>query len=55
MNEKYELWVSQGQGGSKEEEFDSLKEALDHVEKHKGEASFAILYPTGEWHEWCSN
>ena len=48
----YELWATQGQGGSKELEFKTLQEALDHVEQHKGEASFAIKYPDGKWHKW---
>jgi len=48
----YELWVSQGQGGSKECVFDSLEEALKFVEDHAGQASFAIKYPDGTFHVW---
>jgi hypothetical protein len=48
----YELWVTQGQGGSKEREFASLQEALDHVKEHVGEASFAIMLPNGSWYQW---
>lgn len=48
----YELWATQGQGGSKELEFATLEEALEHVKKHAGEASFAIKYPDKSWHQW---
>jgi hypothetical protein len=50
----YELWATQGQGpGTKPDmEFATLEEALEHVDKHKGEAAFAIKYPDGTWHDW---
>jgi len=50
----YELWMSQGQGGMLWKKFTTLKEALAYAEngiKNK-EGSFAIKYPTGEWHQW---
>lgn len=48
----YELWATQGQGGSKELEFKTLEEALKFVEDHFGQASFGIKYPDGTWHKW---
>jgi len=48
----YELWATQGQGGSREAYFRTLKEALAHIDQHKGKASFAIKYPDGSWHQW---
>jgi hypothetical protein len=49
---KYELWVTQGQGGDVGGLFDSLGEALAFVKEHEGEASFGIKYPNGDWHNW---
>lgn len=48
----YKLWVTQGQGGSVEAEFVTLDEALAHVERLAGQASFAIEYPDGTYHDW---
>jgi hypothetical protein len=51
---KYGLYVTQGQGSSEvpDLEFDTLDEALAHVEEHAGEASFGIKYPDGDWYQW---
>jgi hypothetical protein len=48
----YEVWATQGQGGCKVQEKVTLQEALDYVEEHIGEASFAIKKPDGEWYKW---
>ena len=48
----FEVWATQGQGGVLDNTYPTLEEALAHVEKHKGEASFGIKYPSGNWHEW---
>ena len=50
----YDLFVTQGQGSGPNPDltFDTLEEALQHVEEHKGEASFGIRYPDGSWHKW---
>jgi hypothetical protein len=50
----YKLWVTQGQGpgSTPQAEFETLKEALEHVRAHEGEASFGIEYPDGTWHDW---
>lgn len=51
--DKYEIHASQGQGGScTGPAFTTLKEALDYVKEHEGEASFGIKYPNGRWHNW---
>ena len=50
--EKYELWVSQGQGGSKVDEFSSLAEALEAAKKLEGQMSVGIIYPDKTWHKW---
>jgi hypothetical protein len=49
---KYKLWATQGQAGSVVGEFDTLEAALADCEKHEGEASFAITYPDGTYHQW---
>jgi hypothetical protein len=50
----YKVWVTQGQGpGEKPQcEFETLKEALSYVREIEGQASFAIEYPDGTWHNW---
>ncbi len=50
----YEVWMTQGQGGGPIDKFDALEEALAYAEKgiKNKEGSFAIKYPTGEWHQW---
>lgn len=49
---KYDVFCTQGQGGGIDASYDSLKEALDHVDREKGSGSFAIRYPDGRWHKW---
>jgi hypothetical protein len=48
----YEIWATQGQGGIKIHETETLEEALKYILSHKGEASFAIKLPDGRWHKW---
>lgn len=50
----YELWMSQGQGGMPIEKYETLEEALKRAKEgiDNKEGSFAIKYPTGEWHQW---
>jgi hypothetical protein len=45
---KYEVWMTQGQGGGKVAEFDTLAEAEAHVKEHEGEGSFGIKFD-GRW------
>ena len=59
MDNKFGIWLYQGQGAYSEEEaktpsfeFDTLDEALKYVHDHEGEASFAITYPDGSYHVW---
>jgi len=51
---KYQVFCDQGQGhgGHPEGEYDTLQEALGHVEVEKGSGSFGIKYPDGTWHNW---
>jgi hypothetical protein len=49
---KYVILATQGQGGGQVEECDTLADALRYCEGHKGEASFAVVLPNGEWHKW---
>jgi hypothetical protein len=46
------VWATQGQGGIPLAEFDTLEEALSYTERNKGEMSFGIMQPSGEWHKW---
>ena len=50
----YEVWICQGQGETLADHFATLEEALSCARKgaENKEGSFAIKYPTGEWHEW---
>ena len=50
----YEVWMTQGQGGAPVDKFETLEEALVCAQQgiENKEGSFAIKYPTGEWHEW---
>lgn len=48
----YVLYVTQGQGGGPESFFWNLDAAVTYVRAHKGEGSFGIKYPNGEWHKW---
>jgi len=49
----FEVWATQGQGGVLDETYPTFEEALAHVEQHKGDASFGIKYPNGNWHKWA--
>jgi hypothetical protein len=51
----YEIWASQGPGGVLVVTTTTLSRALRYCIEHYGEASFAIKYPTGEWHRWGEN
>jgi hypothetical protein len=51
---RYEIWMTQGQGEMLVEFADSMEQAVDWVSKHKDEGSFAIKYPSDEWHVWWS-
>jgi hypothetical protein len=49
----YEVWCTQGQGGVKDCEFMTLREALAYVTPIAGvEGSFAIRKPNGTWYDW---
>jgi len=48
----FQVYLTQGQGALKGPIFKTLQEALTHVEQHKGEASFGIKLPDGNWHQW---
>jgi len=49
---QYDVFCTQGQGGSIDASYKTLGEALAHVKEHDGEGAFAIRYPHGEWHKW---
>lgn len=49
---RYDVFATQGQGGSIDASFDTLEEAVAFTDAHKGEANYAIRYPDGKWHEW---
>ncbi len=50
----YEVWINQGQTGTKIQEYLTLEEALHRVEEgiQNNEGSFGIYCPDGKWHEW---
>ena len=48
----YQVMATQGQGGVCVAKYTTLGWALRYVERHKGEGSFAIIYPNGEYHKW---
>lgn len=47
----FEIWMSSGSGMRPGPKFSKLTDALHHVERHIGEASFAIKLPNGTWFE----
>ena len=49
---KHKIYATQGQGNTLVDECYTLEEALAIVSAREGEASFAIQYPSGTWHEW---
>lgn len=52
VKKQYEIWITQGQGSVFVKGEDTIYGALDYVDDHKGEGSFAIKYPDGTWHGW---
>ncbi len=52
MIARYELYADQGQGGIMIEVSEALEPLLEYEREHKGEASFAIRLPSGEWFDW---
>lgn len=48
----YELYMTQGQGGDKVAEFDTLVQALEEFELYKNDGSFGIKCPDGSWFDW---
>jgi len=52
ITKRYVIWATQGQGGLPLTDFGTLEEALTFTEENKGDASFAIVYPNGEFHKW---
>jgi hypothetical protein len=52
----YEVWMTQGQGGVMVEEFPDLESAIEYCKPRMGvDGSYAIKYPTGEYHEWSKD
>jgi hypothetical protein len=48
----YELWATQGQGGTHIATFNTLAETFEAISKLEGHASFAIKLPDGTWYNW---
>jgi hypothetical protein len=48
----YEIYIIQGQSRVLAERAPNLKLAVDYVNEHLKEGSWAIKYPNGNWHEW---
>jgi hypothetical protein len=46
------VMATQGQGGIPVRSYARLGWALRYIERHRGEASFGVILPTGEWHTW---